>query len=251
VSALNRIFQFNEYDRDRFIADAAETIPTGSKVLDAGAGPCKYKPLFGHCDYFAQDFGLYEGKEHAYGELDYVGDITSIPVPDNEFDCVLCTEVLEHLSRPELAIREFGRIIRPGGTLIITAPLISGIHMAPYHYHSGFSPYWYQLFLPLYEFELESCQANGGFFKFYGQESRRFLSMLTPENQILRLLFLPLKVVLAVWFRLVLPVACHFLDRFDSEKELTVGYFVLARKMETGKGNSRSSGRSEQHGDLR
>lgn len=112
---MKSIFNYNDYERDRFVAEMAQTLPAGTRVLDAGAGPCRYKHLFSHCEYKAQDFGLYTGKEHMYGALDYIGDITAIDAPDGTFDFILCTEVLEHIPRPDLAVMEFARLLRPGG----------------------------------------------------------------------------------------------------------------------------------------
>ena len=54
--------------------------------------------------------------------------------------------------------------------------------------------------------------------------------MMTPRNRLWRILFFPFKLLLAIWFRLLMPVACHFLDKTDTTPELTVGYFVVARK---------------------
>ena len=230
MAFLDPIFDFNQHNRDLFIRDIAASAPSGARVLDAGAGPCLYRPLFSHCEYKAQDFAKYAGEGHKYGELDYICDITSIPVPEATFDCVICTEVLEHVPYPDRVITELARILKPGGTLALTAPLISGIHMAPYHYSSGFSPYWYKHFLSASGLKVESCRPNGGFFCLYGQESRRFLHMMTPRNWLGRLLFLPFKVLLAIWFRLIVPVACHYLDRLDTQPDLTVGYFVVGRK---------------------
>lgn len=228
---MKSIFNYNDYERDRFVAKVAQTLPAGSRVLDAGAGPCRYKYLFSHCEYKAQDFALYAGKEHSYGDLDYVGDITNIDAADGSFDFILCTEVLEHIPRPDEAVLELARLLRPGGELAITAPLGSAIHMPPYHFYGGFSPYWYQHFLSAAGMRVESIQPNGGFFKLYGQESRRFLFMLTPKGFIPRLLFFPVKVVFALWFRILVPLVCHFLDRFDREPIITAGYFVHARKI--------------------
>jgi len=109
---IQKIFRFNQHNRDQWVAEQDRKIPSGARVLDAGAGTCKYKPLFAHCDYKSQDFTQYKGYENSYGTLDYVGDITNIPVPDGSFDCILCTEVFEHLPRPDLAVKEFGRILR-------------------------------------------------------------------------------------------------------------------------------------------
>jgi len=230
LSWLDPIFEFNQHNRDVFIRNVASSLPQGARVLDAGAGPCKYRPLFAHCDYKAQDFGLYTGEELRYGELDYVCDITAIPVESDRFDCVICTEVLEHVPYPDRVIQELARVLKPGGMLALTAPFTSGTHMAPYHFCAGFSPYWYRHFLSLAGLTLESCRANGGFFRLYGQESRRFLHAITPRNRLGRLCFLPFKAVLAIWFRLLVPLACHYLDRFDPEPEQTAGYMVIGRK---------------------
>lgn len=226
----DRIFRFNDTNRNEFVKRFAQLLPPGSKVLDAGAGPCKYKPEFQHCEYSAQDFAKYEGSEHSYGELDYVCDITDIPEADGTFDCIICTEVFEHIPRPDEAVKEFSRLLKAGGSLLVTAPLGSGIHMAPYYFYGGFSPYWYEYFLGNNGFTEIKVEPNGGFFKSYGQETRRFLTMITPAGTWSRRLFLPVKAVLAVWFRGLMPLLCHVLDPIDRKKEFTVGYFVTAKK---------------------
>jgi len=159
-----------------------------------------------------------------------VGDITSIPVPDGSFDYVICTEVLEHVPRPDLAITEFARVLKAGGVVILTAPLGSGIHMPPYHFYGGFTPFWYEHFLPMNGLLLQECLPNGGFFKLYAQESQRFLSMMSPRSRVMKTVFFPFKVILAIWFRVVVPVVCHFLDRVDKKRDFTAGYFVRAIK---------------------
>lgn len=229
-SWYGRVFRFNDTYRDAFIARVAHELKPGSKVLDAGAGPCRHRPLFAHCDYRAQDFAKYEGSDHSYGELHYISDITAIPEVDEYFDFILCTEVFEHIPRPDEAVRELSRLLRPGGELVITAPLGSAIHMPPYHFYGGFTPFWYQHFFAQNQLRAVSIVPNGGFFKLYAQESQRFLGMLGPRNGVLRWLFLPLKLALALWFRLFLPLLCHWLDRLDSAPSFTVGYFVRASK---------------------
>ena len=50
----------------------------------------------------------------------YVGcDLTRLPFADEQFDCVLCAWVLEHLPEPEVGLRELARVLRPGGRLYV------------------------------------------------------------------------------------------------------------------------------------
>lgn len=50
------------------------------------------------------------------------GDATCLPFEDSTFDCVVTSEVLEHIPDDTSAINEFVRVLRPGGTLAATVP---------------------------------------------------------------------------------------------------------------------------------
>jgi SAM-dependent methyltransferase len=45
-----------------------------------------------------------------------------LPFPNDTFDCILLSEVIEHLEAPEISIREAVRVLCPGGRLLITTP---------------------------------------------------------------------------------------------------------------------------------
>src|SRR5438552_3817688 len=50
------------------------------------------------------------------------GDITGLPFRDGSFDLVTANMVVEHLRDPENQFREIGRILRPGGMLLLHTP---------------------------------------------------------------------------------------------------------------------------------
>jgi len=231
------LFAFNLVNRDRWVAEQAANLPAGARVLDMGAGSCPYHSLFAHCRYETQDsieLNANQLRHGGYGRIDYRCDIANVPVADGEFDAILCTEVLEHVREPIKVVKEMARILKPGGRLMLTAPLGSGIHQEPYHYYGGYTPYWYQDFLREAGFSQIRVEANAGSFRFFGQESIRFVQTTRPFKLgmplPLELLWSPLWALLAPLLALAIPLACSYLDRFDREQRFTVGYHVTAIK---------------------
>jgi SAM-dependent methyltransferase len=58
------------------------------------------------------------------GKVDWIEQDLNIPLPgrDDSFDVVVAPEVIEHLENPRFMIREIFRILRPGGSAIVTTP---------------------------------------------------------------------------------------------------------------------------------
>jgi SAM-dependent methyltransferase len=50
------------------------------------------------------------------------GDITSLPLDDDGFDAVVSSRVFQYLPDPILGVREAVRVLKPGGSLVISIP---------------------------------------------------------------------------------------------------------------------------------
>lgn len=106
------------------------------KLLDVGAGTglltIHIAPLVGHvtCTDIAPE--MVERAKVRLQSFDHVAyrveDACALSLEDNSFDVVLCCNVLHQLSRPEMAVSEFRRVLRPGGKLL--AITLSMRHMS-------------------------------------------------------------------------------------------------------------------------
>jgi methionine biosynthesis protein MetW len=106
------------------------THAAGADVLDVGCGAGN-----GYAPEVAERARSYTGVDvsaHAVGlarerglEAVVVEDASRLPFEDASFDVALCVEVLEHLLRPDEAVVEARRVLRPGGRLVVSAPNVA------------------------------------------------------------------------------------------------------------------------------
>ena len=186
----------NANSRNEWLEEKLSQIPSGLTLLDAGAGNVNKEKFCKHLNYISQDIAEYTGIEDKeglhtgevdYSKLDIISDIIDIPLEDNSIDVILCVEVIEHVENPLLVFKEFSRLLKKDGKLILTAPFNSLTHYAPYHYSTGFSKYYYEKHLPSYGFEIIEITANGNYYEYLAQENRR-LSEVSKEYSSLKFL---------------------------------------------------------------
>ena len=100
------------------------------RLLDVGCGRQPYAALF--APYVDEHVGVdHADSPHELTAVDVVATAYEIPLDDASFETVLMTEVLEHLERPQEALAEIVRLLRPGGSLILTTPFIWPLHEEP------------------------------------------------------------------------------------------------------------------------
>ena len=91
------------------------SLVTGKDVLHIAPEPETRVWLPTVCRYVVLDGVPDEGS-------DVAADVTQIPLPDASFDTILCHRVLEHIFDDIAAMKEFHRILRPGGILNMSVP---------------------------------------------------------------------------------------------------------------------------------
>lgn len=90
------------------------------------------------CDLYTEIFRL-PGVDVRRGDLS-----GRLPFDDAEFDYVVCAEGLEHIENPQQAAREFKRLLKPRGQVVVSVPNILNIEerlkWLIYGYTSHFKP---------------------------------------------------------------------------------------------------------------
>jgi SAM-dependent methyltransferase len=213
--------------REDFIKNELLKIKNHSILLDAGAGEQLYKKYCTHLNYKSQDLGTYtidekktlwnsKQESYPYGEINYKGNVWEINEKDNFFDVILCSEVFEHIPHPIKTIKEFSRLLKHGGKLILTAPSNSLRHFDPYFFYPGFSDRWYEYFLKEYNFKILSIVPYGDYYKWISSEIAR-----TALNTNI---FAQIALAPAFWY--------YFKKKKTTESVNTLcfGYFVVAEK---------------------
>lgn len=99
---------------------------TGKKLLDGGCGTGWFSQVAVQrgAEAYSMDVGdnlLEKVKSKCNSHL-VVGSILDIPFEDNFFDVIVSSEVIEHTPFPMKAVEEFARVLKPGGTIVLTTP---------------------------------------------------------------------------------------------------------------------------------
>jgi|APSaa5957512535_1039671.scaffolds.fasta_scaffold77422_2 SAM-dependent methyltransferase len=117
-----------------FVRLAADTLELPEPIYEFGSRQmpgqelyANLRPLFKEKEYVGADYIDGPG-------VDLVLDLRSIDLPDNSVGSALCMEVIEHVNEPFTAMNELYRVLKPGGVLVMSAPMNLEIHGSPYDY---------------------------------------------------------------------------------------------------------------------
>lgn len=107
-------------------------VPQGAHMLNVGAGG-DVQALVEECAR-ASGFSVVNTDIDPARNPDVVDDITQSSFPDAYFDTVVVVEVLEHVADPRRAAAEIHRLLKPGGSLVLSTPFIFPLHDRPYDF---------------------------------------------------------------------------------------------------------------------
>jgi SAM-dependent methyltransferase len=192
---------------------ANRALPTASgTLLDYGSGGQPYRALFETKveRYLAADVNPTPGQTL---------DLTltpgqPVPLGDASVDTILSSQTLEHVPAPDFYMRECYRLLKPGGRLILTAPMQWRHHETPHDYYR-FTRYGLRHVLESAGFAVEEITGTGGVYALIGQI---LLNTLSERGH--------------VWpriFRFINRTAL-WLDRRYPDGEDTINWMCLAHK---------------------
>ncbi len=98
------------------------------KILDFGAGNSRFKEFFNFEEYISSDV-----EQNASNNIDVIIEKGSkkLPFKTDEFNLILCFDVLEHVINASEVLNELFRILKPNGKILIFIPFLFREHEYP------------------------------------------------------------------------------------------------------------------------
>jgi SAM-dependent methyltransferase len=220
-----------------FILEQRQQMDDQICILDAGAGEQPYSAIFKGLRYESTDMpgGFYKNKQ------DFECELHDIPKPNNYYDVILLTQVLEHVPNPQAILFEINRVLKPNGKLLISVPLNGPLHGEPWHFFQFTHHALNQLAINT-NFHINQIEKVGGAFWFIGKMLPVAINQILKQYDPFRakkrgqnVLFSSLIsfLLLPIWFIFYLPAAYiirplfYWLDYLDRQKILTTGYTAV------------------------
>ena len=213
---------YNWYANDALARDVGQLARdlSGSVVIDVGCGQSPYRDLVEH---FQRYVGLDAPGHPDSGERpDVLGDAGDLPFRSASADLVLCTEVIEHVTDPVRVLFEAHRVLRPGGSLILSAPFTWHVHDEPHDYWR-FTEFGLRVLCERAGFRVDTVRATNRFSGALLQSRAYWLNVVTGRfPRPLRWLVRPLAGLL--------QLAAVVSEPLDRNPRMASNYVTLARK---------------------
>lgn len=223
-TSLNRFDYLVHYYLFRDLKVAIHNYASGL-LLDIGCGNKPYRKwmLEKGCSVTGCDI-----EQSSEKLVDIICPATDIPIPDESFDTVFSSQVLEHVADHGKMLDECYRLLKPGGYLIISAPMAWEHHEVPYDFFR-FTRYGFKHLLTTRGFETEIIKANGGKWALLGQ-----MKLCNYNSFFIRHKSMPARFFRFLYFafqvKVIVNLAYRWLDKIDYDDNATLNFVVVARK---------------------
>lgn len=190
-------------------------------MLDVGSGKASYKGHLSYTHYISIDIDF-----HARPSI--IGDACHLPVRKEVIDTITLIEVLEHIENVDKALSELNYVLKKDGYLILSAPLIFGIHAEEDFFR------WTEKGIRWYLEKSGFCaikvEKNGGIFGAIGETLRHVPDQILGHSS--KRVNLANYGVMFLTYLFLIPFAklCIALDVLDIKRNFTTGYTILCKK---------------------
>ncbi len=198
------------------------------RTLDVGCGRKPYESLFRSSAYIGLEVDTPENRKQKKADVYYEGKV--FPFDSGEFDSVVINEVFEHVFEPDEFLAEVGRVLKPGGALLMTVPFVWDEHETPWDY-ARYSSFGISAILRKHGFHVEVLRKSVA-------DIRVIFQMMTGYIYKKTVVRSPIVNILSTLF-LIAPfnLLGEFLGMFlPGNDDLYLDNIVLARKIRTGEG---------------
>ena len=114
--------------RDSTIQMVQEVVPEGGRILDMAGAQGNFSLALAELGYdvtwndLREDLVDYVKLKHEKGNLSFApGNAFELEF-EQPFDCVVATEIIEHVAHPDDFLRKLANLVRPGGYVVLTTP---------------------------------------------------------------------------------------------------------------------------------
>ncbi|KAA3665517.1 MAG: SAM-dependent methyltransferase [Chloroflexi bacterium] len=218
--SFSRRTSFPKHFLKKHMAEFAQIIGQTPLVLDIGSGRAMpYRSLFDAEQYVGIDF---------FESADVTADARCLPFTTGCATMVLTTEVLEHVSHPKLTLREMNRVLQQNGHLLLTVPLMWGVH--DYVDYQRWTERGLTKLLNDAGFEVIELRKRGGIFSMIGcmiaQTPAQLFGEMNQQKHWWKGVFYML-VWGCIW---PIPWIASLFDGLDRRRQFTLGYSVICCK---------------------
>jgi SAM-dependent methyltransferase len=206
------------------------------RMLDIGCGVKPYRVLYEAL--VSRHVGMdIPYSYHGTSAVDVYGSSLDLPFGGEQFDSVLCTEVLEHVPDPFRVLAEIARVLRPGGVAVVSTPFMYRLHEQPYDFFR-YTSFAYRALADRAGFEIVELRSRGGAPSVALDLFFKMLSLaVSGLNSFARRMgyggphLLSTRAAKAVFYILQAPAVALFGSEVLKADTYTLGYVAVLRKL--------------------